>query len=60
MTTPKVYPVFLTISQINDLISLVNEKRIEGKDLTPEAIERLEELKEGMENRLYYIGFLGH
>lgn len=60
MTAPKVYPVFLTISQINDLIALVNEKRVNDKNLPPEAIKRLEELKDDMENRLYYIGFLGH
>lgn len=62
MYIPKVYPVHLTLTQINFIQMLVNERRIEieksGKQ-PPMTLELLEDLREIFNEKLHQIGFLG-
>ncbi len=62
MYIPKVYPVHLTLTQINFIQMLVNERRIEieksGKQ-PPMTLEILEDLREIFNEKLHEIGFGG-
>lgn len=62
MYVPEVYPIHLTLTQINFLQMLVNERRIEiersGKQ-PPMTLEILEDLREIFNEKLHQIGFLG-
>ena len=62
MHVPKVYPVYMTLSQINDVLALVNEKRIaveKGKRELPKTLEMLEDLRMLLNDKLDEIGFGG-
>ena len=58
----KTYPMHLTLTQINFLQMLVNERRIEiersGKQ-PPMTLELLEDLREIFNEKLHQIGFIG-
>lgn len=62
MYVPEVYPIHLTLTQINFLQMLVNERRIEiersGKQ-PPMTLEILEDLREIFNEKLHEIGFGG-
>lgn len=62
MYIPKVYPIHLTLTQINFIQMLVNERRIEieksGKQ-PPMTLEILEDLREIFNEKLHEIGFGG-
>ena len=60
MYIPKVYPIHLTLTQLNFLQMLVNERRIEikrsGKQ-PPMTLEVLEDLREIFNEEIAKIGF---